>query len=251
MINNLSDFIVYIKRTCGDDVINVEVSDDQIIQIIEDTIQTYQKYNYGDGTYRDAFVLSLSAGVSAYQLTSAIDSITDIKVVDQNNGINDLFTVQHQLIYPQMMAGTLIGGTGNGLAGPVSRGGAQILADYDISMMYLKDIQDHFAKSFTAQYSSNTNIIRIWPNPEKETVAMIQVWRKEEAEKLYNNYHVKNLAVAKTLQQWGRHIIKYQVTLPGGGTINGQAFVDEGKEKERDTIENIKLESNPPIFFVG
>lgn len=38
----------------GNPVVNV-VDDTQIDQIIEDSIQIFQRYSYGDGTYRDVF----------------------------------------------------------------------------------------------------------------------------------------------------------------------------------------------------
>ena len=98
MITNLNQFIDYIKLMMGNSVVNIEVSDEQFAQIAEDTIQTFQKYTYGDATYRDVLAINLSANVSAYQLTSGIDSVVDMALSTSNGSINELFTIQNQFI---------------------------------------------------------------------------------------------------------------------------------------------------------
>lgn len=251
MITNLNQFIDYIKLMMGQSVINLEVSDEQFTQIAEDTIQTFQKYTYGDATYRDVLSINLSANVSAYQLPDGIDSVVDMALSTSNGSINELFTVQNQVLYPQFMQGNLIGGTGFGLSGPRGMGGANTLSEYNISMMYLKDMADFFQKRFTCQFSSNTNTLRVWPTPDYDSIAMLTIWKKETSEKLYNNYHVKNLAVAKGFIMLGLNLGKYNMNLAGGGTINAQMYIDRGTALEEKTMENIRMETWLPTIGVG
>ena len=251
MISNLNEFIDYLKLRMGAPVTNIEVDDTQFAQIIEDSIQTFHRYTYGESTYRDALTINLSANVSAYQLTSAIDSVVDISLSTNYGNINQLFTAQHNLLYPQFMNGTLLGGTGYGLSGPRTMGGAQTMAEYNISMIYLKEISDVFEKKYTCQFSPNTYQLKIWPTPEFDCTAMLLVWRREEAISLYNNYHVKNLALAKSMIQLGIHLGRYNMTLPGGGTINYQIYLDRGTALEEKTINDMQMESFPVQFEVG
>ncbi len=251
MITNLNQFIDYIKLKLGAPVNNIELDDSQIVQIIEDSVQAYWKYSMGDGAYQSVYAINLSANVSAYQLPSGIDSVVDMALSTSNGSINELFTVQNQLLYPQFMNGSLLGGTGYGLSGPRSMGGQGSLSEYNISMIYLKEIQDFFQKRFTCQFSSNTNTLRVWPTPDYDCVAMLTVWQREDAINLYNNYHVKNLAVAQALIQYGMNLGKYVMTLPGNGTINYQIYIDRGTTLEEKTLENIKLETWLPTIGVG
>ncbi len=251
MITSLNEFIDYLKIRIGAPVTNVEIDDIQFTQIIEDSIQTFHRYTYGESTYRDVLTLNLSANVSAYQLTSAIDSVVDLKLSTTYGSVNELFTAQHNLLYPQMMNGTLLGGTGNGLAGPRTMGGNQIMSEYNISMIYLKEISNFFEKKYTCQFSPNTYQLKIWPTPEMDCVAMLMVWKKEDAINLYNNYHVKNLALAKSLVQLGIHLGRYNMNLPGGGTINYQIYLDRGTTLEEKTINDMQMESFPVQFEVG
>jgi hypothetical protein len=251
MISNVSDFISYLKLRMGAPVTNIEIDDTQFVQIIEDSIQTFHRYTYGESTYRDALTINLSANVSAYQLTSAIDSVVDIKLSTNNGSINELFTAQHNFLYPQFQNGTIVAGTGQGLAGPRTLGGMNTLSEYNISMIYLKEISDFFEKKYTCQFSPNTYQLRVWPTPEVDCVAMLIVWKKEQAQSLYNNYHVKNLALAKSLIQLGTHLGRYNINLPGGGTINYQIYLDRGIAMEEKTINDMQMESFPVQFEVG
>ena len=92
MITSLLEFRSYLKTMLGNPVTNVEVDDTQIDQVIEDSVQIFQRYSYGDATYRDVLTFSLSANVSAYQLDSSIDSVLDLTTPNFNT-ISDLFTL--------------------------------------------------------------------------------------------------------------------------------------------------------------
>ena len=50
---------------------------------------------------------------------------------------------------------------------------------------------------------------------------------------------------------WGGNLRKHQMTLPGGGTNAGQEINQEAIEEIKDAIESMRLESNPPDFFIG
>jgi len=248
MITSIQDFVQYIKLMLGSPVQNVEVDDSQIIQIIEDSVQTFQRYTYGEAVFRDVMYLPLSAGINVYQLTSAVDSILDIQFKD-NTDINTLFTVQHNLLYPALQNGIFGGTAGGAQTGNI--GGAFNLTNYNVNMLYLKTIEDMFARTYYAQYSPNSNVMRVWPTPEVSGMAMLTVWRKEEAISLFNNILLKKLVLAKTMILWGNILGKYSMTLPGSGTINYQIFIDRGTKDEEAALEAMEKESYPCLFFVG
>lgn len=250
-ITTLSACVNYCKKMLGRPVINVEVSDDQFEQIIEDSVQDFQRYTYGEATYRDVLILSLSAGTSAYQLDQSIDSILDIKLTFGSNGINDLFTAQHNLLYNTWIQGNYPGGSGGGSNGPAGLGGSMTMANYDTAMIYLKEIEDHFQRKYTCDFNPNSYVLRVWPTPNVTSNAMLTIFKKEEAVNLYNNSLFKKLVVARSRIMWGNNIGKNIITLPGGGTTNGDAILAKGEKDEESALQNIKLETEPPIFMVG
>lgn len=250
MINSVQDFVSYVRMMLGSPVQNVELDDSQIVQIIEDSVQTFQRYTYGEAVFRDVLTMNLSAGVSAYQLTSSVDSILDIGFRDETD-INTLFTVEHNLLYQQFLNGSVVGGLGVGGASTGNLGGAYSMSNYTSNMMYLKTISDNFERLYYAQFSPNSYVMRVWPTPVMNNTAMMTIWRKEEAVNLFNNILLKKLVVAKSMILWGDILGKYQISLPGTGAINYQIYIDRGTKEQDEAIEAMKAETIPPIFMVG
>lgn len=248
-ITTLEDFRNYLKLMSGEPVINVEVSNSQYDQIIEDAIQDFQRYTYGEATYRDALVITLSAGVSAYQMDDSIESVLDISLSQASNGLNTLFSPQHNLLYNDWIQGNYPGGSGSGTQAGL--GGAMAIGQYDIAMIYLKEIEDHFSRKYTANYSVNTNTLRLWPCPNVDSVGLLTVYKRETAESLYNHPLLKKLCRARVLIHWSIAMIKYNLTLPGGGSLNASTYLEKGERDEAAAIESIIKESYPPIMVVG
>jgi hypothetical protein len=250
IINTLPAYRDYIKRKLGFPVIAIEVADEQIDQIIEDSVQDFHRYTYGESTYRDALTITLSAGVSAYYLGPSVESVLDISLTNMPNNINTLFTPQHQILYQDWINGNYVGG-GGGTNGPGGLGGAMVMSNYDISMIYLKEIEDHFMRKYTVQFDTNDMTLRVWPTPTAPTFGLLQVYTRQTAENLYNNPLLKKLVVARTMIQWGLHLIKYNITLPGGGQLNASTYLEKGERDEAAALESMRMESAPPVFMIG
>jgi hypothetical protein len=250
IINTLPAYRDYIKLRLGSPVINVELANEQIDQIIEDSVQDFHRYTYGESTYRDALAITLSAGVSAYYLGPSVESVLDISLMNTSNNINTLFTPQHQLLYQDWSSGRYPGGSG-GAGGSAGLGGAMVMGNYDIAMIYLKEIEDHFIRKYTVQFDTNDMTLRVWPTPNADTFGLLQVYTRQTAENLYNNPLLKKLVVARCMVQWGLHLIKYQINLPGGAGINASTYLEKGERDEAAALESIRLETMPAIFLVG
>lgn len=241
-ITTLSGFKTYIKRMLGAPVLQIELADVQLEQVIEDSIQLFQKYHSGEGNYKDYIAMTITSGTSAYS-TSAhnLAGVIDADLTFSNDGINVLFSTQNSLLYRDwVINGNFPGSTGPGM----------VLTNYEIVMQYLEDINDYFTRNYHAHFSESRQEIRLVPTPNASGVALITVYRKETAANLYNNDLVKRLAVAKTKILWGSTLKKYTANLPSGATFNGQAIFDEGKEELERVMEDIKGESTPIDFFI-
>lgn len=241
------DFKSYIKRQLGDPVINVEIADEQLDDIIFDSVQTFQRYNYSEGTYPDYLVFNVSAGVSQYDLSGTnIEDVYDLSLSTGPDGINTLFSPANMLLGSDLAGLGGIPGAGSQTQTP-----GLAIAGYDIAQMYIKEIQQAFGKSHRVDYRPWSQQLMVVPTPTISATGLLAIYRNESASVLYSQPHVKKLAVAKAKKLWGIHLKKYGMTLPGGGTINGQAFYDEGKEEEAQAIQDMRDESEPIDFFIG
>ena len=250
LITNEAEFIDYLKIMMGNPVTNVEVADVQFSTCIYDSVQQFQRYNYGEGNVRDALFINLSAGVSAYQLPDNIDSIIDIQLSRAQNSINTLFSPQHTLLYGDWIRGSYPSGPGDG--GAAGLGGAMNMGNYFIQMTYLKEIEDTFTRKYICDLNPNTKIVNIKPTPNIDTLGVVFVHKKEDAINLYNNVLVKKLALAKARQLHAWALIKYNLSLPGSGTIGGgNDLMARAVQDEKDTLEDMRLESESGWFCVG
>lgn len=237
----IDDFRNYIKRQLGSPVINIEIADEQIDDIIFDSVQVLQKYDYEDGNYDSYLILTLIPGVSAYSLSgSDVEAVYDFTLSTGTGGINTLFSPQNMIL-----------GSDFSVLGGSQAGGGMSLANYQISMTYIKEINAMFSVRYRVNYMPASQRLFLTPTPQVSGIGLLSVYRNETALALYSNPNVKKLAIAKTKKLWGLHLKKYGISLPGGGSINGQAIYDEGKDEEREAMEDIRLEAPGPDFMIG
>jgi hypothetical protein len=260
------NFVNFIKTQLGWPVINVEVADRQINLIIDKAIKDFWRYNYGEGSFLDYAVFTTSAGVDTYDLSGYnILDVVQINILDNFDGVNTLFTPTHILLQelgnnPVFQAGTWsdssVGyagprpGAGPSMGGGVPEYGLQ-LTNWTIATQYLELVKDMFGKQYATNWLPWREQLKIIPTPVERATGLLVLYRKENELPLYNCDLVQNLAVARAKIQWGEHIAKYSVTMPGGGTAQGERLIQEGKEEEEVAMLEIKGQSNPIDFFVG
>lgn len=250
LITNETEFISYVRRMLGNPVINVEVADVNISDCIYDAIQEFQRYNVGEGSVRDVLAISLSANVSAYDLSGMdIDAVVDIQLTNQIYNINALFSPTHMLLYNQFMNGSVYGGVVNG--GVANIGGSSVLGNYTIQMMYLSEIQEMFQRKYVCDFDTGSQRLKIRPTPNQDDVGVLMVFKKESAINLYNHPLVKKLVIAKVKKIWGTTLGKYSISLPGQGNLTGSDIRQQGIDEEKEALQNITLEGDAPIFMVG
>ena len=246
-ITTLNGMKTYIASVLGSPVIQIEIAPEQYNRIIEDAIQLFQKYHTGEGNYYDCLAFTISADVSAYSTEGMnLASVVDFDLSTGENGINTLFSSEHQLLYNDwVVQGGYPGGTGRG-----GRFSGMVLAGYEIAMQHLNDIRDTFSVLYRTQYSEAREQLLIYPTPQTAGTGLLQVFKKETAANLYNNDLVKRLAVAESKIQWGTNLDKYSMTLPSGGTINGANILARGIEEKDKVMEDIQAESEPLPFYI-
>lgn len=238
----------YIKSVLGEPVIQVEIADAQYDRIIEDTIQLFQKYHTHEGNYMDFIGFTVSAGVSAYSTDGMnLASVLDLSLSVGTDGINTLFSPTHQSLYQDWV---VHGGYPGGPGGSTGRFSGMVLAGYEIAMQYLNDINDTFSIIYATQYSDARQEILIYPTPAIGGTGLLQVYKKETAQNLYNDDLVKRIAVAEAKIQWGNNLNKYNMNLPHGGTINGESILQQGKEEKEKVMEDMFQESEPLPFYI-
>jgi len=234
----------YIKRKLGHPVICVEIADEQLNDIIYDTIQDADRYLYGEGNYRDYMAFTISANVAEYTLDPCITDVIEFDFTSLLDGINVLHSPTHMLLYNDWV-------TNGNYPGGGQSAGASSLVGYDLAMTYLKEIENQFKVSYQADYHEPSNVLKILPTPKESGTGLLKIWRKSDVNDMFDHTLVKKLMVARAMMQWGLHLKKYQVNMPGGGTTNGSEIYSDGLVMEEKAMEQLKSEGDYPQFFVG
>lgn len=244
-IKTLEQMRDYIKLMLGFPVMQVEVDDSQIDQNVEDSIEFFQKYNTGEGSYLSYLVFNLSAGQSEYSL-SGYEGCFDISLSIGIDGINTLFSPSHELLYSDFVRKGSIFGAENPDYSP-----GLILTSWDSAMQYLQEVKNKFGRMYTISYNANRDSFMVTPTPNDNMTGVLYLYKKEDAVNIYNHPLIKKLALGKCMLQLARHSGKYNVTLPDGITINYADVRAEGQKFVDDAEAAIIGESQPIDFFLA
>ena len=243
-ITNLLGMRDYIKRQLGYPVICVEIANEQLDDIISDAAKDMHRYLIGEASYKTYMSFQMTSGTSAYSISEDLEAVVDFDTIQGFNGVNQLFTVEHNILYNDLVGGKLLG------TGPdASTGG--ILGNYNTQMMYLEEIRNEFSPRYNVQYNPLSKMMYVTPTPKEDCVGLLEVFKREDSTLLFNHILFRRLVVARAKKLWGLHLKKYALTLPGGGSINGSEIYSDGVADEEKAFEAIQKEAAPPMFFVG
>lgn len=216
----------------GEGILNIEVSTEQLNNAIDEAIDYTRRYLVGEGIYEDYFVMTLSAGVSAYSMSgSDVYGVIDFELGGTGtNSINHLFSPMN-LLYGTAWNQMFSGGGGGGLA----------LANYQSMLLYLETIKDLFTISYKLDFNELSQVLTVVPSPAENCAGVLRLWRKETAINLYNNILVKELAIAIVKTIWGTVLRKYPMTLPDGSNTRefGIEISQEGREEKKEILKRM------------
>jgi hypothetical protein len=237
MITSKQEFRNYIRSMLGggspgEGILNIEVSTEQFNNAIDKAVKESYRYLAGEGIYEDYFVFTLSAGVSAYDMSgSDVYGVIDFELGSTGtNSINHLFSPMN-LLYGSAWSQMFTGGGGGGLA----------LANYQSMLLYLETIKDFFTISYKLDFNELEQRLIVVPSPTENCAGILRLWRKETAINLYNNVLVQDLTIAIVKTIWGTTLRKNPMTLPDGSNTRefGKEIYEEGTQEKKDLIKKM------------
>lgn len=198
-IQNLTQLIAYIKGQLGSPVICVEISQDQIIDIIRDTVQYIWRYYYNEGSYRDYLCMELIPGKTHYKLCQELESVVDFQTSNWLGNINELFTVPHNMLYDTMMS--MNNFSFNGMCyGDSSYG--DVMGNFNATLTWLEQVKFDLGECYQVHYNMKEKELAVWPTPRKHVHGLMEVVKRQSSSKIFNDYWFKELVVCKTGMVW-------------------------------------------------
>ena len=265
-----STFKEYCLRALGKGVIDINVSDDQIDDRVDEALQYFSKYHY-DGIERvylkhqltTAEIARMRSNESAVTATDKVDSSITADFLQQENYIpipdsvlavvkvypvtdkltQNLFDVRYQLRLNDLYDFS-----------------STSIIHYEMTMRHL-DFRDHILTGeYPIDFKEHQNRLYIHADMEKDfnngDFLLIECYRKLDPSvytDVFDDMYLKRYATALIKKQWGANLSKFNgVQMLGGVTLNGeqiyQQAIDEIQRLEEEMKNAYEL---PPNYMMG
>jgi|TARA_R100000353_G_scaffold86003_1_gene64092 hypothetical protein len=269
----------YCLRQLGKPVIEINVDDDQVDDLLDDTIQLFNERVYdgvermylkykltenditnggggsanagrnetvtatdsNDGASGTSRTLNFEQGRGYLTLPDHIIGVEGIKKVS-NTMVNNMFGFRYQFFLNDFYNFY-----------------AYDILNMEITLQYLETLNFLIEGNKDIRYNKVTNRLYIdidWDLAQADDYIVIDCYRALDPTtftKVYNERFVKKYATAKIKKQWGQNLIKFTgIKMPGGVEFNGRQIYDDATQ-ELTTLEEQMLSTyeTPPLDFVG
>lgn len=236
MIDTREKLKDYVKRQLGAPFINVEVSDDQLDDIIDETIQEYSAFAY-DGETIETFLIQ-STGKGTYTVPSNTSSI---KKLSKGSGLSPYAGVGGGLVlsYDQLSnwgwsAGDMIARISN------------------ISTQ-MSILSHYFGDEVSYNYNANKKKIEIFEPFVGPMIAVLYLsYLPDSIDQIFNHIWIKKMATAKARLVQATVVGKFDQALVGGARINYNDIRSQGQEEILALKEELLTKyAGPCPIFVG
>ena len=264
-------FKSYCLRSLGFGVIDINVSDDQADDRIDEALQYFAQYHY-DGVERmylkhlittaevtrarsdasatatDKLDSSITAiwkeGKNWIPVSDAVLAVVNVFPFTDTGGGSNLFDVRYQLRLNDLfdLSSTSV-------------------MHYDMTMKNLDFLEHILIGEIPYRYNQHQNRLYLdmdWDNdivPDVDYV-IIECWRKLDPTSytdIYDDMYLKRYATCLLKKQWGSNLSKFNgVTMLGGVTMNGETLYSQAIDEQQRLEEQIQLAYElPPMHMVG
>ena len=262
--NSRADLITYCKRQLGEPVLQVNIDDEQVNNVIDDTYQFFQENCYNgmercflrhkitaeDITRFDSKATTSSGTTDWEESTNYIpipDHVVGISKVYglvSNSIRSNLFGVEYQMFLNDLYAF-----------------GSLDIVNYFMNKQYLETLDMILNNGAFQQFRYTQRRDRLYLDIKKsflneDRYLVIEAHRMidpTDATEMNNDMFVKKYAAALMKRQWCQNLIKYNnVQLPGGITLNGrELYTDALAEIEKIESEVLSKYALPPMDMIG
>ena len=283
------ELVDYALRQLGAPVLEINIADEQLDDLLDDTIQyfqerhydgvarTYLKYEFTEedikrgADYNPFYQAGITTAATTYPGASGptVDQFVEnsqyIKIPPHIIGIEKVFTPR-EATGNGFFPGSLLGpgnsafyGASYGFVGGLGGFGGYDVVSWFVAKQWLETINHLYNPEASIRFNKRMDRLYLdinWNRLAKGDVIIIECYRALDPEafcEVYNDSWVKKYFVARCKKQWGQNLIKFRGTkLPGGIEMNGREIYDEGV-KEIDEIKRdmSSYYEEPPLDMIG
>ena len=246
-IDNLSALKAYILRQLGAPKICVELTDEQLTDIIGDTLRYFWKY-YSQGHREDYLAFELVPGMTHYKICQELEEVVDLELASWLGNVDNLLTPVNNMMVNQFLP--YGGGKYVSTCWGTSDYG-DILGNWNATLTWLEEAKMDFGRKYRVKYIREQKALSVWPTPKFPERARLRGYKREHFINLLQDPLFLELLVAKARWLWTLGMRKYTLQLAGGGQLNGDSLASDFKQDIKDIKDRIDLESPVNEIIVG
>ena len=259
-------FKSYCKRALGFGVIDINVSDDQVDDRVDEALQYFSQYHY-DGVERMYLKYQISQDDIDRSVTNTTTTATDkldstitasfsegknfIPMPDSvlsvmqifsfsNAQTNSMFDIRYQLRLNDLYDFS-----------------STSIIHYEMTMKQLDMLEHILVGEVPIRFNQHQN--RLYLDMDVDSInnnefIIIECYRKVDPESytdIYDDIYLKRYVTALIKRQWGANLSKFNgVTMLGGVTMNGGEIYSQAQEEITRLEEQIQLAFETPIDYM-
>ena len=273
------EFKNYCLRQLGAPVLEINISEEQCEDIIDDALQFWHERHY-DGVSQTYLKYKItqedidrgkargdgsSAGIVTTTVDKTVGVTTQFNFEENSNylpmpadiiGVNKIFQYDES---SSINSNNMFSFKYQLFLNDIYYWGTTDLLSYSMAMTYLETM--NFLLNTHKQIRFNQRMDRLyidvrWPEVTVNHYLIIDCWRALDGNTftgVWNDFFLKRYGTALMKRQWGQNLIKFTgVKLPGGIEFNGRQIYDDA-EKEIADIRASMLSTYelPPLDLIG
>ena len=243
-IKTRSDLKKFLLRQMGSPSINVEVTNEQLDDAIDQAIQYYSEFAYG-GTIDGTLLVQLEKGQRTYKLD---DSIIAIRNVFAQSAVQPFINIPEGYalaVNNPMSLNFLTGTQGFDVSAIVSR------------FAQIENIKELFTVKPKWDFNFNTKVFTLYEDVSQDKI-LLEISMEyrapddgETPDAIFDNFWIKKRALAHAYYMWANVVGKYDTSLVNGSRINYSEIRAQGDTLMQETNETLNDIMDPlgPLVF--
>ncbi len=245
-LSNRQQLKDYCLRRLGFPVIDINVSEEQVQDRIDDAIEFFIDYGYNLTEKKYLPIQITQTDIDNNYITVPEELLSVTRILPLRNSsltsTNYLFDIEYQITARDLLNTV---GTGD-------------VSQYYISKQHIATIQDIFTARSQHEFRRYTDKLYFKFDADErldvdDYIVLECHTPIDQTSRFWNDRNLRNYATALIGRQWGQNLSKFQeVQLPGGMKLNGDRIV-ELHQKDIDKMETdaIYQYSEPPESIIA
>lgn len=230
----------YILRRLGKPVINIEVDSSQIDDRIDDALQIWRDHHY-DATQKIYYKHQITQQDITNRYIDLPDTIQGVSRIFDVSGIangNNIFDIRYQIALNDLYTLTQMS-----------------VVPFFMTMQHLDLLNTILNGSKPIRFERHQN--RLYVDMDWNTVSVgtfmvveaVDLIDGDEFPDIWSDRWLMRYATALVKRQWGEHLKKFPMMLPGGVVLNGQQIYNEAVEEIAELEQNIVNDFSYPLGY--